>query len=112
MKKTNFNIATRNGIIAIPGYVFYYSGLRFGVTHCTVYNGKPEKGFSWTPWTITELTTGYAVGIGESTRKAAVDKLIESRLAARIAEFVDKYTGQDVNPDILPNTEFLTVYAE
>jgi len=108
MKKANFNIATRKGIMTIPGYVFYYTGLRFGVTNCFVYNGKPEKGFTWT---VTELTTGYAVGIGESTRKAAIDKLIESRLASRIAAAVDKYTGPDVNPDLLPDTEYLSVYT-
>lgn len=115
MKKTNYNIQGKFGnepfITALPGYIFYYGGNRYGVTNyykCP--NGKVEKS---NYWSISELTTGYSVVPCKRTRKEAIDELINRRLTDGIKKAVKMYLdngGKDANPSLIPDNEFLTVH--
>lgn len=104
MNKAKFNVRIRdcmNGVLLgerfseVSGYVFLYSGLRFGVSRWSV-----------NQWNITELSTGSKVMDG-TTRKDVVDRFLKDRgIMAAIRKVVEE-NGEDVNPEIVPKTEFL-----
>lgn len=107
MEKREITIKTFNGTRKVTGYVFRWSGLRFAVLQNSQFIGAPKG------WTITELKTGRDVNIFEKTRSDAVGALIkDSRLLRRIKEYIDvEYGSEDLNPDINPKNEFLTVMS-
>lgn len=104
MNKAKFNVRIRDCVNGVPlgvrlsevsGYVFMFSGLRFGVSR-----------WSANHWTVTELSTGLKVMDG-TTRKDAVDRFLKDRgIVAAIRKVVEE-NGEDVNPEIVPKTEFL-----
>lgn len=102
MEKMTYNIRTsKESTRQVSGYVFWYSGLRFGV-HKTGGSG------GW--WNLTELSTGVCA-YSAQTRQAAVHKLFCADFCKRVKTAVDIQQLKDVNPEINPKTEFLTVYA-
>ena len=121
MQKSNYNISILNGkgkkplLVSIPGYIFYYSGQRYGISNYYCFNGKPEKGFTWT---ITELTSGYSIGMNYNgaTRKGAIDHLLTSEKITRMVEkavkmYLEQNNNEDANPGLIPDNEFLTVHT-
>lgn len=117
MKKANYNISVfdtkenAKKLVSIPGYIFYFGGLRFGISNYYSFDGKAQKG---TTWTITELTTGYSIGymFSAEKQKDAIHNLTVEYVnrADSIRTAVSAYKGKDVNPGLIPNNEFLTVY--
>lgn len=116
MQKANYNISVFNKKkgakrVSIPGYIFIFGGLRFGISNYYSSTGKAVKGYAWT---ITELTTGYSIGhmFSAAKRKDAIQKLtVENvHMMKSIRAAVSAYNGKDVNPGLIPNNEFLTVH--
>lgn len=131
MEKAKYNINCEyikngervKGPRPIPGYIFYYGGLRLGVTN-KYYTaaGEIETGSAWR---LSELTTGLAVpvkAIGARyatnyySRKALIDAFIKNPRCGRghllvvVREAVERWTAagnQDFNPDLQPADELL-----
>lgn len=114
MEKAKYNIAyaIKNrgynmNLGAIPGYIFYYSGIRFGVSKYYLYAETPTEGFTWR---VTELTTGFAVGAEGRTAKAAIENLIASKRIYQIRKAVEAWPKADANPGLTPKNEYLSVH--
>jgi len=100
MEKMTYNVRTSfTGIRQVSGYVFLYSGLKFGVRK----NGHF--------WQVSELSTGLLVTEAE-TRNGAIQRIFDKRRFSTVKSAVKEFGhGKDLNPGIHPKTEFLTVYA-
>ena len=110
MERAKYNITCRGNkpgtieVKTVSGYVFNFSGLRFGITN------KTPEGFTRGAWFITELTSGYIASHAANTRKAAIDLFIEEHreLIPQIKKGLEQITT-DANPGIMPKYEYLTV---
>lgn len=77
------------------GYVFIYSGFRFGVAKWCAAN-----------WAVTELSTGFKVA-GGRTRKEAVEALLKDREIMERIRVAAAENEEDLNSEIVPKTEYL-----
>ena len=116
MEKATYNIAYMGGRgierRKIDGYVFWFSGLRFGVSNMTT--SLLGKDYKSTVWTVTELTTGCAVIRGKRTRKDAINALVLDRVVSVEAikagiEYHEKMHREDINEGLKPGEEIYTV---
>ena len=110
--KINVKHDGKQELFPIHGYIFNFSGLRYGISRNYFFNGKEETGYTWT---ITELTTGYSVGCDGKGGK--MQETINNFLHAYtytgdfvtdlVQKAVENYTGGDANPDLFPKSDLL-----
>ena len=82
MKKSNYNIAIKNGrqrdVKQISGYIFQKDGLWFGIDHRYTYH-----------WQITELNTGMAIGCG-IPRMKDVDTVLTDEVIEKVKRAISQ----------------------
>ena len=91
----------RNGmdcpLRTVTGYTFSYRGFNFGVTN------RNQDGSKSSHWTVTELTSGYICGYGQ-TRMTAITGLTENVLE-EVKKGLQKIEDS-ANPGLIPKVKF------
>lgn len=106
MKKQNYNIKTKDGILTANGYIFNTGKLLIAVGNQWTDADGTERKMRY--WGVTETKTGFFLCGGETMKQAILKYLREvpKDLVLKTVEEV----GTDINDGLHTNYNLLSIY--